>query len=99
MAKQTPAPGDSVEWKSSQGTIRGTVKKTLTAPTDIKGHHVAASKDNPELLVQSAKTGALAAHKPDSVKKVSAKAAPAKKAAAKKAPAKKAATKKTSKKA
>lgn len=85
----TPKPGDSVEWKSSQGTIRGTVKKKLTAPTDIKGHHVAASKDNPELLVQSAKTGALAAHKPGSVKKVASDKAAAKKAAAEKAAAKK----------
>lgn len=92
---QTPKPGDSVEWKSSQGTIRGTVKKQLTAPTDIKGHHVAASKDNPELLVQSTKTGALAAHKPDSVKKVASKKAAGKKAAVKKVASKKAPSKKT----
>ncbi|OIJ43437.1 DUF2945 domain-containing protein [Massilia timonae] len=62
--------GDKVQWKSSQGTVTGKVKKKLTTPTDIKGHHVAASKDNPEYLVASDKTGAEAAHKPGSLKKV-----------------------------
>ena len=61
--------GDPVEWKSSQGTIEGKVEKKLTTPTDIKGHHVAASTDNPEYLVKSDKTGAVAAHKPGSLKK------------------------------
>jgi hypothetical protein len=46
------------------------VKKKLTSPTDIKGHHVAASVDNPEYLVESDKTGKEAAHKPDSLKKL-----------------------------
>ncbi len=62
--------GDKVEWNSAQGKISGEVKKKLTSPTDIKGHHVAASKDNPEYLVESEKTGKQAAHKPDSLKKV-----------------------------
>ena len=61
--------GDKVQWKSSQGTVTGKVKKKLTTSTDIKGHHVAASKDNPEYLVASDKTGAEAAHKPGSLKK------------------------------
>lgn len=62
--------GDKVEWHSSQGAVQGTIKKKLTSPTDIKGHHVAASKDNPEYLVVSDKTGAEAAHKPDALRKV-----------------------------
>ena len=61
--------GDKVEWPSPQGTIEGTVDRKLTKPTDIKGHHVAASPDNPEYLVKSDKTGAAAAHKPESLKK------------------------------
>ena len=56
--------GDKVSWNSTQGKVTGTVKKKLTAPTDIKTHHVAASPDNPQLLVESAKSGKLAAHKP-----------------------------------
>jgi small-conductance mechanosensitive channel len=59
--------GDRVQWESSQGTIEGTVKKKLTEPTDIKGHHVAASKDAPQYLVESDKTGKEAAHKPESL--------------------------------
>lgn len=62
-------PGDTVEWQTSQGETEGEVKKKLTKPTDIKGHHVAASKDNPEYLVESEKSGKEAAHKPESLKK------------------------------
>ena len=62
--------GDKVEWHSSQGPVRGTVKKKLTEPCEIKGHHVAASKENPEYLVVSDKTGAEAAHKGSALKKV-----------------------------
>lgn len=62
--------GDKVEWHSSQGTIRGTVEKKLTAPTSIKGHEVAASAENPEYLVISDATGASAAHKPGALKKI-----------------------------
>jgi hypothetical protein len=61
--------GDEVKWKSRQGEIEGKVEKKLTEPTDIKGHHVSASKENPEYLVKSNKTGAEAAHKPGSLKK------------------------------
>ena len=61
--------GDKVQWHSPQGTVHGTVKKKITSPTEIKGHHVAASKDNPEYLVVSDKTGAEAAHKASALKK------------------------------
>ena len=61
--------GDKVEWETPQGTTSGWVKKKLTKPIDIKGHHVAASADNPEYLVESEKSGAEAAHKPESFKK------------------------------
>lgn len=61
--------GDAVTWDSSQGTIAGKVERKITKPTDIKGHHVAASKDNPEYVVRSDKTGAEAAHKPEALKK------------------------------
>ena len=67
--------GDKVSWNSIHGTIKGTVKKKLTAPIDIKTHHVAASPGNPEILVQSASTGQLAAHKPAALKRINAAAA------------------------
>jgi len=61
--------GDRVTWNSSQGEVEGKVVKKLTSPTKIKSHKVAASKENPEFLVKSDKTGAEAAHKPDELKK------------------------------
>jgi hypothetical protein len=67
---QTFKAGDKVEWQASQGAVRGTVKKKLTSPTEIKGHHVAASPANPEYLVVSDETGAEAAHKPSALKKI-----------------------------
>lgn len=62
-------PGDSVEWNASGNTVQGTVKERLTDETQIKGHKVAASEDNPEYLVESDKTGKQAAHKPSALKK------------------------------
>ena len=59
--------GDRVEWQSSQGTVEGVVKQKLTEPTTIKGHHVAASDEKPEYLVESKKTGKEAAHKPEAL--------------------------------
>lgn len=69
MAAKTFKAGDPVEWDHSQGTTEGKVVKKVTAPTQIKGHKVAASKDNPEYIVQSDKTGAQAAHKPSELRK------------------------------
>ncbi len=62
--------GDKVEWETSQGKTTGTVKKKLTAPMKIKGHKVAASEDNPEYLIESEKSGAQSAHKPETLKKI-----------------------------
>ena len=73
MATEDLKVGDKVSWNSTQGKVTGSVKKKLTAPIDIKTHHVAASPDNPQLLVQSADTGKVAAHKPAALKRVKAK--------------------------
>ena len=56
--------GDQVEWDTPQGTTHGTVERKLTSPTQIGGHRVAASADNPEYLVRSDKSGKEAAHRP-----------------------------------
>ncbi len=62
--------GDHVKWKTSNGETTGEVEKKLTSPTEIKGHHVAASEDNPEYQVKSDKTGKQAAHKPDALEHI-----------------------------
>ena len=61
--------GDKVEWNTSQGKTKGTIKKKLTSTTKIKGHKAAASKAKPEFLVESEKTGKKAAHKAEALKK------------------------------
>ncbi len=71
MAEGSLKKGDGVEWDSSQGKVEGEVVKTVTSPMKIKGHEVRATKENPEILVKSEKTGAEAAHKPDELKKTS----------------------------
>lgn len=62
--------GDRVGWKSSQGEVKGKLVRKATSPTRIKGHKVAASRDNPEYIVESGKTGARAAHKPEGLHKL-----------------------------
>ena len=69
MSEKTFKAGDKVKWDHSQGTTTGKVVTKVTSETKIKGHKVAASKDNPEYIVESAKTGARAAHKPSELKK------------------------------
>lgn len=68
MAKDLKA-GDKVEWDSSGGHSIGKVVKKQTTATQIKGHKVAASKDNPQYIVKSDKSGKEAAHKPSELKK------------------------------
>lgn len=60
--------GDKVSWKSHGGTAHGTVEKKLTSETEIKGHKVAASTDDPQYLVKS-EAGGEAAHKPGALKR------------------------------
>ena len=66
---KTLKAGDKVEWNTSGGKTHGTVEKKLTSTTKIKGHTAKATKEDPQYLVKSAKSGAEAAHKPDELKK------------------------------
>ena len=66
---RTLKPGDEVTWDTPQGKTRGKVEKKLTSKTKIKGHVAKPSKEDPQYLVRSDKTGAKAAHKPDELKK------------------------------
>jgi hypothetical protein len=60
--------GDRVSWSSHGGKAHGKVVKKLTKPMEIKGHHVAASPDNPEYLVET-NEGKQAAHKAEALTK------------------------------
>ena len=61
--------GDAVSWDTSQGETYGKVVRKQTSPTKIKGHEVAASKENPQSIVESDKSGKRAAHKPEELRK------------------------------
>jgi Hypervirulence associated proteins TUDOR domain len=61
--------GMPVSWKSHGGTAEGKVVRKLTEPTQIKGHKVMATKDNPEFLVETDE-GKRAAHKAKALKKL-----------------------------
>ncbi len=57
-----PKPGDRVTWNSHGGTAEGKVVRKQMNPTSIKGHNVAASKDEPQFIVETDE-GKCASHK------------------------------------
>jgi hypothetical protein len=61
--------GDKVEWSSHGGTAEGTVEKKITSDTTAAGRKVTASKDEPQYLVRSDKSGGDAVHKPSALRK------------------------------
>jgi plastocyanin len=68
MMTKTLKAGDRVSWKSHGGKAHGKVVKKLTSETQIQGHKVAASKDNPEYLVET-EDGKQASHKAEALTK------------------------------
>lgn len=59
--------GEKVEWDSSGGHSTGKVVKKVTSTMNIKGHKVAATKEEPQYIVESNKNGGRAAHKPEAL--------------------------------
>lgn len=59
---------DAVSWQSHGGTAHGKVVKKQTSATTIKGHKVAATKDDPQFVVETIE-GKRAAHKPGALTK------------------------------
>ncbi|NPD06579.1 DUF2945 domain-containing protein [Nocardioides sp. zg-1308] len=55
--------GDHVTWKSHGGTAEGEVVRKITEDTEAAGRQVRASKDEPQYLVKSEKSGGEAVHK------------------------------------
>ncbi|ADB33919.1 conserved hypothetical protein [Kribbella flavida DSM 17836] len=60
--------GDKVEWNSHGSTAHGTVERKITERTEAGGRTVDASKDEPQYLVRSSKSGRTAVHKPDALR-------------------------------
>ena len=63
-----PKAGGKVRWSSHGGEAHGEVVRKVTRRTKIKSHVVAASKDNPEFIVETA-DGKRAAEKAAALKR------------------------------
>ncbi len=63
------SPGDSVTWRSHGGEAVGVVEQVITEDTEAAGRTVRASKDEPQYLVKSEKSGGEAVHKPSALHK------------------------------
>lgn len=63
--------GDKVTWQSHGGTAEGEVLRKVTEDAELAGRQVRASKDEPQYLVRSEKSGGEAVHKPDALTKKS----------------------------
>ena len=59
--------GDDVTWNSHGGQAEGKVKRKITTETEAGGRKVKASKQAPQYLVKSEKSGGEAVHKPDAL--------------------------------
>ena len=69
MADDDFTKGDHVTWKSHGGEAEGEVVKKITSDTEEAGRTVRASKDDPQYLVESDKSGGEAVHKPGALHK------------------------------
>ena len=61
--------GDQVTWKSHGSEATGKVEEKITDDTEAAGRKVRASRDDPQYLVKSDKSGGEAVHKPGALKK------------------------------
>ncbi len=63
--------GDHVTWNSDVGHVTGRITKVHVKDIEFLGKTRRASREAPQYEVQSDKTGALAMHKPEALKRVS----------------------------
>jgi Hypervirulence associated proteins TUDOR domain len=61
--------GDKVAWKSHGTKVTGEVEEQITEDTTAAGRQVRASKEDPQYLVKSDKSGKEAVHKPTALNK------------------------------
>ena len=67
--KGSISKGDSVSWNTSQGRTHGHAVQKRVTPFQFDDQQFNASSDDPYWIVESAKTGARAAHKESSLQK------------------------------
>jgi len=84
--------GDWVSWKSHGSKAEGQIEDKITSATKVAGRKVAATKEEPQYLVRSKKSGGTAVHKPSALTRLKARASAAKAGKAKAGPTKSKAT-------
>ncbi|HYP46335.1 MAG TPA: DUF2945 domain-containing protein [Propionibacteriaceae bacterium] len=62
--------GDKVSWKTPQGKTEGKIVERKTKDFQLEKQHFKASEDEPKFIVESAKTGAQAAHAESALEKL-----------------------------
>jgi Hypervirulence associated proteins TUDOR domain len=62
--------GDRVEWNFRGHRVTGTVRRRLTARTEVGGRVAAASQEDPRYVVRSEKTGREAAYRAGALRRV-----------------------------
>ncbi|MFB4279679.1 MULTISPECIES: hypervirulence associated TUDOR domain-containing protein [unclassified Nonomuraea] len=67
--RKDPSVGDEVAWRSHGSTTHGKVEKKITSRRKEAGRTVAASRDEPQYVVRSEKSGKKAVHKPSALHK------------------------------
>ncbi|NKZ02334.1 DUF2945 domain-containing protein [Actinomadura latina] len=67
--EKEPAVGDEVTWRSHGSTAEGRVEKKVTDRREEAGRTVAASPEEPQYVVRSAKSGKKAVHKGSALRK------------------------------
>jgi hypothetical protein len=61
--------GDRVEWSFRGRTVRGRVRRRLTARTEVNGQVVAAARDDPRYVVRSDASGKDTARRPAALRR------------------------------
>ncbi|MDI5978826.1 hypervirulence associated TUDOR domain-containing protein [Amycolatopsis magusensis] len=59
--------GDRVKWDAGNQSSVGTIEDVITSDTHAGGREVKASKESPQYLVRSEKSGKTAVHHPDKI--------------------------------
>lgn len=62
--------GDKVRWRTSQGPTEGVVQRKVTHTAKAGGHVARASGKDPQYEVKSTRSGKIAIHKAQALKKV-----------------------------
>jgi hypothetical protein len=61
--------GDKVEWHSHGSKAVGVIESKVVSDAELAGRVVRATKDDPQYLVKSEKSGGEAVHKPGALRK------------------------------